>query len=74
MKQLQVSEPPDGFHCPYKRQCWQRELLRWVMPALLAWCLTWLTACNGSFRVRGFPPGASFSASWSEGPLTSTKP
>ena len=27
---------PNGFVCPYKRQCLTRELMRWLMPALLA--------------------------------------
>ena len=36
------------------------------MPAILAYMLAHLAGCNGSFVIRGWPPGGYIRASWTE--------
>lgn len=54
---------PDAFDCPYRRQCWQRELFRWVAIVAVSAIVSWGTGCSMkllgpgfSFESRGFWP------------------
>lgn len=35
----------DGFKCPHRRQCWQREALRVVVSAMIASGVLYLGGC-----------------------------
>ena len=62
---LNQIDPPAGFACPFKKQCWTRELLRWLIPALIAMLASHLTGCvQGHVVWQGWPPGLAVDASW----------
>lgn len=40
-----LPDPPDAFHCPYRHECFQREVFRWIATIVLALTTTWVTGC-----------------------------
>lgn len=64
-----LQPPPDAFQCPYARQCWLRESVRWVCTILLTLLTLWAAGC--ALKLRG--PGVDFDMSvpW---PGASTQP
>jgi hypothetical protein len=63
---LNLQDPPPGFKCPYRYQCFSRELLRWAAAALISALVAGLTSgcMRGSLEWQGFPPGLWFKAEW----------
>ena len=44
---------PDGFVCPYKKQCWQRETIRLLAAVVIAAIVGGLSACTFKLRAPG---------------------
>lgn len=42
---------PDAFACPFRRQCWQREVTRYAVGIVLAAVTAWATGC--ALQLRG---------------------
>jgi hypothetical protein len=60
---------PEGFTCPYGKQCLTREVLRYVLPILAAVAAALLAAC--SMRVSAPGIDAAIEAHWpQDGPAT----
>lgn len=50
-----LPEAPDGFACPYRRQCWQREFIRIGATILIAAATAWLAkGCTYQVKAPGF--------------------
>jgi hypothetical protein len=68
---------PEPFACPFKRSCWQREILRWVLIALTAWMTAALHGCavrySDSLRSIEFTPYAA-PPGWTPLPLAAAPP
>jgi hypothetical protein len=44
---------PDGFKCPYRSQCWQREIARLLAAVMIAAVAGALAGCAIRFRGPG---------------------
>jgi hypothetical protein len=58
------------YQCPYKRVCWTRELIRWLLPALIAYTAAHLIGCgsSGSFQLGDAAFGVQVKATWKTPP------
>ena len=67
---------PEPFACPYSKQCMTREILRWLLPAVLAWLMMHTAGCTGSFGFRLSPTGTTVTLKWYEpdAPAPTTRP
>lgn len=71
---IPAPDPPDAFTCPYAKQCWQREVVRWMLTALIAALAGWLAGCTGSLAWQGWPPGINVDLRWKENGTAATQP
>lgn len=64
---------PDGFKCPYARQCWQREAFRWIATAVIAAAFGSLASCaTHAVRIAVETPKISLEVETTPAPTAPT--